>query len=330
LAYTKIDLFAHLLETDVDRDPSLTEDLVRYFPPRIAEVLGDSVARHRLRGEIIATSAANSLINRTGPGFVHRTAEEADASPAEVARAYAVARSVFDLREFWGAIEALDGQVPPALQIEMFIESQRLVERGTVWFLRNTVRPIDIAASIEAFGPGVAELTDALEALLAPEEIKVVTARKERLKAENVPEALARRIGNIDGLIPACGLVALARSTAQPLKSVVRTYFALGEAIGFDWLREQAAVLTPRSHWQRRAVSAIVDDLYSQQTALVPPVLKAAKGGDGDAAVEAWMLARPGEIERTRELMADLRKAQSVDVAMLAVANRQFRSLIVR
>ncbi len=87
-----------MLASDLPDEPWFERELVDYFPAALHR-FGEAVARHSLRREIIANRIANSLVNRGGITFAHRAMEETGASLAEVARAYVVAREVFDQRE---------------------------------------------------------------------------------------------------------------------------------------------------------------------------------------------------------------------------------------
>ncbi|MFT5182700.1 MAG: glutamate dehydrogenase, partial [Alphaproteobacteria bacterium] len=107
-AYSKLALYGDLLPTDVPDDPYLVGDLARYFPELIREKFADHISRHRLRREIVATYVTNSLVNRVGATFVHHLEELTAAGPADIARAYVVARDAFQLRPIWRAIETLD------------------------------------------------------------------------------------------------------------------------------------------------------------------------------------------------------------------------------
>ena len=128
---------------DLPDDPRLSGDLHRYFPQAVRRGFAEAIGRHRLRREIIATQIVNSLVNRVGPTFVQDLTERTGAKPAEVARAYAIAREVFDLRPWWQGIEALDGQVLAAVQLQMHQESGRLLDRTVAWFLTHLPHPLD-------------------------------------------------------------------------------------------------------------------------------------------------------------------------------------------
>ena len=112
LAYSKIDLYAELLDSDVPEDPHLSAELDRYFPAPLPERFGEPMREHRLRREIIATQVANNMLHGGGH-HVRLPAARGDAArrASEIARAYAVARDIFEMRPQWAEIEALDNRV---------------------------------------------------------------------------------------------------------------------------------------------------------------------------------------------------------------------------
>src|SRR5204862_4892172 len=55
LAYAKLSLNHHLLESSVPDDPYLGRELGRYFPPAVTERCPESFAPHRLSRDIIGT-----------------------------------------------------------------------------------------------------------------------------------------------------------------------------------------------------------------------------------------------------------------------------------
>src|SRR6202042_3646799 len=98
MAYCKIHLYQQLLDSDLPEDGYLAHDLERYFPQPLPERYADRMTSHRLKREIIATVVANQLVDRAGTTFSFRLGEETGALPAVLARAYATAREVLDMR----------------------------------------------------------------------------------------------------------------------------------------------------------------------------------------------------------------------------------------
>src|SRR5205823_9644510 len=137
--------------------------------------------------EIVTAQVGNALVNRGGTTFAFRLAEETGAGAADIARAFAVAREVFDLPALWSAIEALDGQVPAQRQVSMLLDSRRLLERSTRWLLRNERRPLNVGAAIEHYRPSAALLAEALPRLLGPAPSDAAHDRAADLAAAGVP-----------------------------------------------------------------------------------------------------------------------------------------------
>ena len=170
LAYGKLWLYDRLLASSLPDDPERRDDLLLYFPEPLRERFRADLEGHRLRREIIATHVTNSMVNRVGPTFASRLGGETGAAPAEVARAYTIARDAFDLRGVWAKIEALDNRVEAALQIHLIREVGRLVEAATRWFLRHEAVGMGTTARVEEFQPGARALWRALDRVLPAAE----------------------------------------------------------------------------------------------------------------------------------------------------------------
>ncbi len=329
LAYAKIALSDELLPSNLPDDPQLVDDLLRYFPQPLRERYPAEIARHRLRREIIATVVTSSLVNRVGPTFVHVMKEKTSLGAPEIARGYAITRGVFALRNLWAAIEALDNAVPASVQTAMLIEINRAAELGTLWFLRNGRQPLDIAEHIAAYRPGLATLI-ATPDLVPQGERAGIRERIDAHVADGVPEGLATEIAILPLLAPSLDIVRIAGALGAPVERVARLYFAVGERFGLDWLRAAAGGVPADSHWDRMATAAILEDLYGHQAELARHVLAAASGDtlDPGAAIDAWVQGRATALQRMEALLADLRQAGVLDLAKLAVANRELRSLV--
>ncbi|WP_448190284.1 NAD-glutamate dehydrogenase [Azospirillum sp. sgz301742] len=331
LAYAKITLYDELLASDLPDDPFMHEDLVRYFPVPLRERFAEAIARHRLRREIVATGVTNSIVNRVGPVFVKEMMEKTGMGPADVARAYAIVRDAFQLRPLWKAIEELDTCVPAAVQTAMLAETIRLMERTVAWFLTGGTHPLSIAAETEIYRPGVEALSAGLEAVLDAEEAARLAARAALYTAQGVPEELAKRIAALPVLASAPDLVRIAERTGREVAGVAAVYFMLGRRFGLEWLRDKASGAKSDNHWQKQAVAAIVDDLFAHQKELTVRVLDGTGGLSAEAPVESpvdsWIALRRSVVERVEQLVSELRTQANVDLAMLAVANRQLRGL---
>ena len=101
LAYSKMWLSDELVDSDLPEDPWVASALQRYFPPLLREKFAQTIPRHPLKREIIATHVLNRMVNRVGPTFVHRLTEMTGAKPSQIVRAYLATREVFCFGTLW-------------------------------------------------------------------------------------------------------------------------------------------------------------------------------------------------------------------------------------
>ena len=328
MAYVKITLYKSLLEGDLDGDCFVDRELLRYFPQPLQKRFPDQIRGHRLAREIIATVVANEVVNRAGITFVFRLTEETGANAADVARAYLVAREVFDMEWVWATIEGLDNEASAQSQIAMLLESRRLVERATRWILRHCPRPLDVAAAVARFAPGVAALSDGLVELVAPASRAAMRRRSGELSAQGVPKALSDRIAEFSEVYSSFDIIEVARATSIPVDAVAATHFSLGAELDLYWLRDQVAALPRVNRWQALARAALRDDLYSLESALTCGVLEIRSSSvKTEARIRTWIDNNALAVSRWRQVLADLKAAGSIDFTMLSVAMGEIRGL---
>ena len=330
LSYAKMELYDELLASDLPDDPYMAGELSRYFPLPLRERFADGIAGHRLRREIVATVISNDVVNRLGVTFLYEVKARTGMGASEIARAYLASRQIFGLRELWRRIEELDNRMPARVQASMLVECGRLVERGTVWFLREEAKPLDVGRQIAGYGPGVREVGESLEALLSEADKKLVAERTAAYLGEGAPEEIAALAARLPLLAPGCDIVRIACETDVEVARAGAIYFAVGSRLGFDWLRRTASHLSTESAWDKQAVSALVDELDGNQSHLTRRVIEAAAGGEIDeTAIDRWVESRRSQVSQTEQLMAELQSVPIPSISMLTVANRQLKSMSV-
>ncbi|MDP9255527.1 MAG: NAD-glutamate dehydrogenase, partial [Actinomycetota bacterium] len=329
LAYSKIVLYEALLDSDMPEDHYLSRDLARYFPSPLPERFTEQMDRHRLRREIIATRVTNSMVDRAGSTFAFRMEHDTGAPAADIARAYAVAREVFDMRAFWAEVEALDDRIAAETQVDMLLEARRLVERATRWLLRNRRRPIDIEATVEHFAGGARALAEALPAILVDADRAAWDARVAELVQADVPEALAARVASLGALFPALDMVEVAEAASRPVEDVAAMHFGLGARLHLHWLRDRIAELPREDRWQEMARAALRDDFFTLHGELTADVVQETPAdGDATARLDAWIAGNGPALQRCLGVLADIRTSGTYDLTTLPVALRELRNLI--
>jgi glutamate dehydrogenase len=329
LAYSKITLYDGLLNSELPDDPYVSAALVRYFPTPVRERYCESMERHPLKREIIATQVTNDMVHRVGSTFLHRMQEETGARIADVVRAYLLTREVFDFESFWHTVEALDNKAPDAVQSAMLIASERLMSRATRWFLRYRSLKEDLAKTVRYFAPKVKSLAWNLDEFLPGEECDVLRQAAERLTESKVPSDLANRVVRFDSIYSTLDIVDVAAATNRSAEEVAGVYFVVGERFNFSWLHRQIAALPADSHWQTLAKAALKEELSGLQRELSCVVLKFSRPGELlTEIISRWEAQNASSLERSRQVLADVQSADSTDLSMLSVALQELTNLV--
>ena len=329
LAYAKIELFDALVASDLPDDPYMANELVRYFPRVLSERFRERMDSHRLRRELIATYVTNSLVNRAGITFAFRLAEETGAHASDIARAYTVAREVFDLRALWTAIEDLDDAIPAEVQLAMLLEGRKLVERATRWLVRSRPRPIEIEEEIAYFAPGAALLTEALPRLLLGADLAAVERKTTEYVKGGAPKELAARVVGLGAMFSALDIVEVATAAGEPTEEVAAVFHGVGARLQLQWLRDAITALPRDNRWQTLARAALRDELFGIHGALTREALQAAPPGlPAEARVDAWQAGRGAGVDRVLQVVNDIRMGELTSLETLSVALREVRNLI--
>ena len=317
LAYAKLSLYDELLETGVPDDPYLARELVRYFPKAIVDKFPDALKQHRLRREIITTQLANSIINRGGPSFVARIADQTGAPVATIASAFAAVRDSYGMTALNGEIDALDNLVPGKLQLELYAAVQDLLRDRMVWFLRNVDFTQGLAAVVEHYRKGIAAVEAALAASLTPAAASAQQARADELAKAGVPEPLAQRMANLPALTAAPDIVLVADRTRHDVAAVAATYFASASFFQIDRIVQAARAIKVSDYFDRLMLDRSLDSLGDAERRITASMN--GGGATGAPAVEAWVAGRKVEVERIRMSVHEIANS-GMTLSKLAVA----------
>ena len=332
LAYAKIDLNEEILASDLPDDPLLGAELLRYFPTALQQAHEPALRGHRLRREIVTLQVVNSLVNRCGPGFVYDVTQRTGAQGAAIARAFAVARDAWKLRDLWAEIEALDASLKAKAQIGMLVASQRFLGRVVQWVLRRLPQPLDTMAATTRLGAAVAALGELPADLVGRDESTALGERAAALEAIGAPAGIARRAASLETLAAAGDLALAAETNGCSIEDAARLYFRLGERLSLALLANAAHNLPREGLWSSQAALAMQDELAALHADLLNSALRAGAGDtkcEPDETLARWSEPRKPALDRVDRLVKDdLAAAGTIDLAMLSVAVAELRALV--
>ncbi|MEZ5966415.1 MAG: NAD-glutamate dehydrogenase [Planctomycetota bacterium] len=338
VAYAKIDLFDGLTKSAVPDDPHFERMLEGYFPKELGR-FRPQMQSHRLRREIISTVLANDIVNFGGPVFIHRVREISESDGPSIARAFQVARCVFEIDELSARVHELDHDSTRA-QTELL--------REMVWFMRRQAFRLarkarsekatpSIDATIAAYQPGVQALVD-----LGPDQAS--GAEAERLaRAQSgyqdlgAPADLAADVASLRLLLPAFDIVDLAQRVQLPVVAVGLVFHAIGDRLGFDNLRAAARDLVSTEHWDRLAVRRMTEEFYAHQLtateialtgAAAPPEVKSDLGAWANDAMTGLITRCESQAKHAQHALEQLERTGPWSFAKLTIAAAQINELL--
>ncbi len=318
LAYAKNSLYADLLAGKAPDDPYLAHELYRYFPETLADRYPDAVSTHRLRREVIATVLANQMINRGGPAYVVKMMAATSADAGQVAAAFCLARDAYGLERLYAAIDTLDGQISGVTQLALYADLQVLLERETLWLLRNADFSQPLADLVLRYAEGVTDVAGLVATLVPPGLEKAIAARAEGFMAGGAPSGIARGIAELGALSYATDIALVAERTKSTISAAAGAFFGVLDLFGLAGIMEAAGRVVVSDRFDRMALDRALANLMRAQRDLTVDVLGFGRG-EIDTRLAAWKAARPDAIDRVVGAVQGL-TAGEMTVSRLSVA----------
>ncbi|OLK83440.1 NAD-glutamate dehydrogenase [Xanthomonas oryzae] len=325
LSYSKLVAFQQLLESDIPEDPYLSKELQRYFPQPLQKKYADAMERHRLKREIIATAVTNATINRMGATFLMRMQEDTGRSIGEVAKAYTISRETLDARALWTQIDALDGTVPEAVQIDALEVIWRLQRSFVRWLLLRPGQMPGITAAVERYHGPFNDIRVA-SGVLSHAQRPQYEASVQEWQDKGLTPALAQQLSELRYLEPAFDIIETARTRKLKPVDVSKVHFRLGEALRLPWLFEQIDALEVNGRWHAVARGVLRDELAAHQRALVGQALT-MPGSSAEDKVANWLARDDSSLRFTLAMLIDVAEQKTLDYPTVSVAVQRLGQL---
>ncbi len=273
-AFTKIDLVQELESTALVEDPYLVERFLRpYFPDSIASRFEAEIGRHRLRHELVATEAANQLVDLMGSTLVFELTREFGVKSPEAVRAWLVATDIAGIGAHVTALKAGAAMMSAEAEIESFLALGRASRASAGWAIANVEPAIPLGQAINRFKPPFETLLESFELMLVDGE----RARLERIYRELRPVVangeLAHSLVRLMFADHLLTILSLAFRRGMPPERVMEAYFTLSAVINFAILEQGLESIASDDRWIRRAVRELASELRAARIALCGAVL---------------------------------------------------------
>jgi len=329
LAYAKISLLADLNTTELAQDPWFEQTLLNYFPPAMREKFAQGISSHPLRAQIINTVVTNRLLNIGGITFVFRAVEETGATAEQVVRAALTAMEVFSIDQMWDWVNELDNQIPTTAQSALQLETRRLLDRATRWFLQTRTGDLDIAEQVDYFAPVVSQHSQDLSSMLQGNEAERFERLTKRFIDAGAPEHLARQAASGLDVFALLDITDICARTKEDASTVIPLYFTLSDRYDMDRTLVRITALPRGDRWTALARQALRSDLYQAITALTGTVIDLTDPSTPpQQRIQQWEQANAEGVARARGTLEEINAVEDPDLATLSVALRVLRNLI--
>ena len=234
-----------------------------------------------------------------------------------------------------GQLELIARQIGAERQSVILGAVRHTAARGTEWFGRNLVGPVDMGAAVDRFAAGISDLLHSLDRVLTEADCRAFGLAVEHYLAQGMGADLARRCAALPYLFMACEVVVVADKVGRGMVAAGSVYFAIDACLRLARLRDRLEQTSPRDHWERSALAGLYDDLVAQHRRLTieafanPRVLPDAAdaGASVEGRVAAWLETSVTGFARWQRLLTELERQPGADLAMLSVAVRSLSGL---
>ncbi|HKJ87709.1 MAG TPA: hypothetical protein VKA48_04295, partial [Gammaproteobacteria bacterium] len=278
MAYSKMQLYQALLESDLPGHQALAGYLEAYFPERLRADYRGRLAEHPLAREITATVLTNEIVDQAGSVFLNRLVQRTGVPLARAAEAYLIFDQVLDAGKLRRAIWAGDNRLDAARQHQLLLDLEGTIGSLCEWALD---RGLDVALDgevVEHYRDRVEHYRKAWSGLYSDADWEAVKERMTQLQEEGFSEDEARTLATLDRFEDFLPLLELVEHTDSDFYSVARTYSEVRRVLDLQSVLRGMAEVPLRDRWDRMAQQAVVSAFIQGAFRLTAAVFAEADG----------------------------------------------------
>jgi len=329
LSSSKIIIKREILASELPEDPYIATYVKYTLPSDLYKLYPAQVMNHSLRRELIATKLSNDIVNEMGAAFIQRLVDETGATVGMIARAYIIAKNIFDMPNFWKTIEGLDKKVEASVQLEMILRTTRLVRRSTRWLLRHPEYCETVENTIATFTPEVNTIYNALSTLLVGVEKDHYEEIKQHFISVGVPVDVAERAASTSAMYSCLDIIGAVRKNNMKILDVATAFYLVGQRLETDWLRHRIVNHPIENNWESLSRAILRDDLTWEQIELVVNVLKFGEANENIAEqIADWFEHNQPIVSRWQFMLADFRSNDNISFTKFYVAVRELLGVV--
>jgi len=278
LAYSKMQLYQALLDSDLPDSPGVHHLLVEYFPQAVQQRFSPDIAGHPLAREIAATMITNYLVDRAGASLCDRLVRATGATLTQVARAYLTVDRTLDAERHRLALQQLDNLAPAADQYAQLLALEDCLAALVLWGLHEG---FELTPERDAIDKLKGELHAYLE-VLRTEGLHAAAdkdaQRLQRLRDAGLDPEAARLLESLGGLGAFLPVALLSRQTGRPVDEVTVLFHQVRTRVDLAGVSGMLGRVALHDQWDRMAERVLAGQFETAVFDLVAQVLTGQEG----------------------------------------------------
>ncbi|MFN7710023.1 MAG: NAD-glutamate dehydrogenase [Holosporales bacterium] len=331
MAYAKIWLYEQLQKSTVVDDFYFERELVSYFPKPLRG-LRDAIKQHPLRRELVATYITNEIVNRMGATFIHEYRSKLGCSLEVLVGAYFTARDAFGLLNLWEEIDAHQQTLEPQAHLKALGIVRGMIRRTTHWAVLHAANHPSISDGLAALQVAVRTLLADLADCLNGEMTQRLNEFVQEYLAMGIAPTLANRIAFAQVVVSSPDTILLANESGYDVHEVAALYYSVGSRLGISRVLRKLDRLEGNNSWFYAATGGIREDLFNTHKHAVQQILLNARSQGlkmaDDQALEVWLHQNSSSKRGLSDLLQDMDKVPTPDLALLTVICRELRCFV--
>jgi glutamate dehydrogenase len=122
-------------------------------------------------------------------------------------------------------------------------------------------------------------------------------------------------------------VVELADESGQKISRVREVYLEISQGLSIGWLRERIENLEVSGRWEATARSRLRESLLAVHRQLAANLLRRGTSQPGTTLVLDWLAQQGPQIQRTKQMLLDMRGQIDIAFPALTVAVRELQQL---
>ena len=278
LAYSKMQLYQALLESDLPDQESAQTYLEQYFPEKLLKRYKAQVKEHPLKREIIATMITNRVVDQAGCAFLNTLVRQAGATLIKGVTAYLVFDEVLDGSAIRKQVTAADNKMTAERQYELLID----LEKALAGLCRQVVEqglPMRLdKLCVRNYRQRLTTFRTHLEDLLPAAEWLICKDVADSLAGEGFPKEMAIEMASFRYLVGFLPAVYIAEATGADLLAVTTAMGEMRLRLKISQVMESLNEYTSHDRWDRMALSGLRSAFIKQAVNLTRVVVAEGKG----------------------------------------------------